>query len=686
MKTKLYFWFIAAGIATTAFSCGGSDTENNGDAQNNAIDTNNFDKSVRMQDDFFQYINGSWLKNNPIPETEVGWGNFSVLAEKSRNSLREICEEKAKAQNTAGTNEQKIGDFYASGMDSATIDKVRFEPVQSELDLITGMKDASNLSTVLGHLHAMQASPGFYTYVTTDLKDSKTNALYLVQAGQQLPEKGYYKDSDPQSIALRVKYQEHMVRMFKLMGDDEATAKKNADMTYRMESLFADSSLSAVEQRDEEKQYNKMTTEEVGKLCPNLDWNLYFKELGLSDVKTMIVKQPAFMRQFNKLLKSESIDAWKAYFRWSFIAFCAPKLHSEVVTEHFSFFGQELSGARAQQPRWKRVLATTEGALGEALGKVYVEKNFSQEAKDRVNIMVDNLMAAYKERIQTRTWMSDSTKKAADAKLAMIIRKLGFPEKWRDYSGLTINRDSYVKNFLASNRFDAAFNLGKLSKPVDRMEWGMTPATVNAYYNPSYNEIVFPAAIMQTPFFDATADDAVNYGAMGAVIGHELTHGFDDQGSVYDGEGNMKNWWTEKDHASFNELTGKLVKQFNNFVAIDSTDLHVNGELTLGENIADLGGLMISLRAYQRSLKDKPEPAKIAGFTGVQRFFISWAQGWRNAQRPKALMQMVKTNPHAPARFRVLGPLSNISEFYEAFGVKEGDKMYRKLEDRLEIW
>ena len=386
------------------------------------------------------------------------------------------------------------------------------------------------------------------------------------------------------------------------------------------------------------------------------------------------------------MLEKEPLDNWKAYFSWQFEHSIAPKLHKAVVDEDFSFYGTMLSGAKKQQPRWKKVLGATEGALGEALGQLYVARNFSEESKKRVNVMVDNLTAAYIERINSRDWMSKSTKTAALTKLGTVLRKLGFPDTWRDYSGLGIQKDSYVMNFISSNVFDVTYNLGKLDKPVDRMEWGMTPATINAYYNPSNNEIVFPAGIMQAPFFDARADDAVNYGGMGAIIGHELTHGFDDQGSMFDSEGNMKNWWTTEDTKNFQSKTKKLVTQFNNFVAIDSMDLHVNGELTLGENIADLGGLTIAYFAYKHSLVGKPKPEKIDGFTGEQRFFLSWAQSWRNSMLTKSLINQVKTNPHSPAKFRVIGPLSNIQEFYSAFNVLPKDKMYRKPEDRVLIW
>ncbi|HTL82487.1 MAG TPA: M13 family metallopeptidase [Bacteroidia bacterium] len=668
--------------ATLIIACNNSETPTS--VANNCIDTTNFDMSVRPQDDFYEYVNGNWIKKNPIPSSETAWGNFNVLSEKSRKDLREICEDAAKSSNTQGSNAQKIGDFYSAGMDSNAVEAAKFSPIQSYLDQINAIKTPADVSAMIGTMHTMQMFAGFGSTVMADMKDSKVNAFYLFQSGTSLPEKDYYFNPDFKGLVDA--YHTHLVNMFKLMGDDEASAGKNADATLKIERMFADSSMGAIELRDQEKQYNKMSVADLQKLTPDFNWSSYFSTIGAQNVNEVIVAQPHFMWQFNKMLKAVSIDEWKAYLRFNLVHACAPKMHKAVCDENFSFFGKTLSGAPQDQPRWKKVLAVTEGALGEALGQLYVAKHFSQAAKDRVNEMVSNLIAAYTERIKSRTWMGDSTKIAAQAKLDHILRKLGFPDKWRDYSGLDVTKESYLKNYLASNKFDMSYNLGKLAKPVDRMEWGMTPATINAYYNPSNNEIVFPAAIMQPPFFDTTADDAVNYGAMGAIIGHELTHGFDDQGSMFDSEGNMKNWWSESDKANFKEKTSALAKQFDQFVAVDSMNLHVQGDLTLGENIADLGGLTIAYYAYKKSLEGKPAPEKINGFTGEQRFFISWAQGWRNSQRTQALINQVKTNPHSPAKFRVLGPLSNLSEFYDAFGVKEGDKMYRKPEDRVLIW
>jgi putative endopeptidase len=653
-------------------------------AVSKAIDPEMLDKKIRPQDDFFEYVNSIWISKNPIPATETSWGNFNALNDASRKALRSICEESANNPGKSGSEQQQIGDFYASGMDSMQIEKMKFVPLKPEFDLINSVGNSKDIAMLISQLHKIQISSGFGYFVLADQKNSNLNVGYLAQDGFGLPDRDYYRSAD--FASLRDEYKNHLKKMFSLMGDDDALAQKNADFVFELESKLADSSMTAVEQRDPEKLYNKMTEADLDKLAPNMPWSAYFQAMKTPNPGNLIVMQPAFLRQFSALLQSENVNAWKAYFRWQLVHGCAGKLHQDIVNENFRFYGTVMSGQKTIQERWKRILGATEGALGEAMGKIYVQKNFSEKARSRVNEMVTNLVEAYRERIGTRTWMSMETKQKALEKLNAITRKLGFPDKWRDYNGLKIDRSSFVRNFLNSNAFDVNYFLSRINKPVDKVEWGMTPATVNAYYNPQYNEIVFPAAIMQSPFFDANADDAVNYGAIGAVIGHELTHGFDDEGSQYDAEGNLRDWWTADDRKKFEELTSKLVQQFNNYTVIDSIQLKINGELTTGENIADLGGLTISYYAYQRSLQGKGKPAAIDGFTGEQRFFISWAQAWRNSMRAKSLINMVKTNPHSPAKYRVIGPLSNMKEFYDAFGVKPGDKMYKAPEERAEIW
>lgn len=671
--------FAAAGLLLTAMKDDGKKVK--------AIDMSNFDKSVRPQDDFYQYVNGNWLKNNPVPSTESRWGTFSLLNEKSLSALKSILEDASTKPQTAKTNMQRVGDFYATGMDSASIEKAGFSPLKEELAKIDNVKSTTDFPSLIAEQHKLQINSAFAFAVFADFKNSSLNVPYLFQAGTNLPEKEYYTSSDPSMQEIRTKYTEHVSKLFQLMGDAKATADKNASAVLSIETKLADSSMSAVEQRDIEAQYNKMKIADLTAICPNFDWNKYFTNIGATGMSEIIVGQPKFMKQFNSMINSVSMDDWKAYFRWQLVHSVAGKLHSAVADENFNFFGRTLSGVAQQQPRWKRVLASTEGALGDALGELYVQRNFSAESKKRVAEMVENLIAAYKERIMSRDWMSDETKTQAIAKLGTILRKLGYTEKWRDYTGLEIKRDSYVQNYWRSNKFDFQWFLGKMNKPVDRGEWTMTPQTINAYYNPTNNEIVFPAAIMQPPFFNADADDAVNYGSMGAIIGHELTHGFDDQGSMFDSEGNLKNWWTDDDRKKFSAKTDMLVQQFNSYQPLaNDPSVHVNGALTLGENIADLGGLTISYYAFKKSLEGKAAPAKIDGFTAEQRFFIAWAQGWHENDKPEAIKVLVKTNPHAPTKFRANGPVSNMQEFYDAFGVKPGDKLYRKPEERANIW
>ncbi|TND06536.1 MAG: putative endopeptidase [Bacteroidetes bacterium] len=647
-----------------------------------AIDVTNFDKTVRPQDDFFTYVNGNWIKKQEIPKSEGTWGVFNELDDKSKETIRAIVSDLAsKPSLPQNSNEQRVGDFYASGMDTMAIERNGLSPLAAEFQTILDLQSSEGLAAVVAEQHRIQLPSVFAIFAMSDFKNSTMNVPYIFQSGTDLPEKDYY--FNPAMANIRQQYKQHIEKMFLLMGDAEQTAKNNAAAVWKIEVALADSQMGAVEQRDPSRIYNPMSIDKIKSICPSFNWDNYFKGIGFQ-FEQVIVGQPAFLRQFNNLIKTTAITEWKAYFRWKLVHSTAGKLTKSIAEENFKFFGTQLGGVTEQQPRWKRVLNVTEGALGDAIGEQYVKRNFSSDAKKRVDVMVDNLIAAYEERIKTRDWMTDVTKKEALNKLHAIIRKLGYAEKWRSYDGLEIKRDSYVKNYLRSNRFDFAWIMSKANKPVDRMEWQMTPQTINAYYNPTINEIVFPAAIMQPPFFNPDADDAVNYGAMGAIIGHELTHGFDDQGSMFDAQGNLKNWWTDDDRKNFNAKTAMLSKQFSTYTAVDT--FHVNGELTMGENIADLGGLTIAYYAFKRSLVGKPVPKKIDGFTAEQRFFIGWAQGWRNKANDKFMINMVKTNPHSPAQFRVLGPLSNMKEFYEAFDVKEGDKLYRKPQDRVEVW
>lgn len=640
------------------------------------------DSSVSPRNDIYRYANGKWLVKQQIPASDGSWGSFNEINEGNIENLKALLTELSKDTKAApGSNAQKIRDFYLTGMDSVKAEKEGMNPIKAQLTAIELIKTKDELVKVSASLNKKGVSGMLGFYVYSDFKNSNANACYLTQTGMGLPDKDFYFES--QYEAIKQEYQLHVARMFECMGNLPADAKAKAAIVMGIETKLAKGSMNAVEQRDPQKQYNPFTKEELLKAYPKINWNVYFASLGIKTPETIIINQPAFYKQLNSVMDSISIADWKVFLKWKLVAESAPYLSSAFVNESFKFNGTTLAGKKEMKPRYKRVQATTDAVLGEALGKLYVEKYFNADSKKRVETMIDNLIASYRERINSRDWMSEETKKQAQQKLDKIIRKIGFPDKWIDYTPLTITRESYWKNISAGSEFQFKRMIAKIGKPVDRMEWGMTPPTVNAYYNPTSNEIAFPAGIMQVPFFDPKADDAYNYGVMGSVIGHELTHGFDDQGSQFDADGNLKMWWTENDYKNFKGKTRLIVEQFNSYSAIDT--LHVNGELTQGENIADLGGLTMSYYAYKKSLNGKPSPV-IAGYTGEQRFFLAWAQGWKTLMRDAYLKQMIATNPHSPGNFRAIGPLSNMTEFYDAFGVKPGDGMYRPAEKRVSIW
>lgn len=678
------FKFSAIAAVIALASCGDSKKENTS-VKKGGIDLANIDSTVKPTDDFYTFVNGKWLQNNPIPETESRWGSFNELEKENKAKLRIILEAAAANKSAkAGSNEQKIGDFYSLAMDSVKLNKDGIAPLKDEFAMIENIKTSDDLAKVVAHFHMIGIGPMFGGYIGQDPKISTEYITQLYQGGISLPDRDYYTNKDERTMGIQKAFLAHIAKMFELIGDKADVAEKEAKTVFEIETNFAKVSMTKVELRDPEKQYNKKTIKELTELTPNFNWDIYFNESGIKGINNVIVGQPEFYKTLNSSIKSVSINDWKTYLRWNLIDATSSRLGDDLVNEHFNFYGKTLLGTPALKPRWKRSLEATDGSLGDALGQVFVEKYFTEDSKKRVGEMVDNLIAAYRVRIESRDWMSAETKKAANLKLDKIMKKLGYPDKWKDYSSLDIKNDSYVQNYFRANVYAYKEMVNKLGKPIDRTEWGMTPPTINAYYNPSMNEIVFPAGIMQPIFFNPDADDAVNYGIMGAIIGHELTHGFDDEGCQFDADGNLKNWWTESDKANFKKKTDMIVKQFNDCIAIDS--MHVNGELTLGENIADLGGLTISYYAFKKSLEGKAAPEKIDGFTAEQRFFIAWAQGWRGNMRPEYLKNMVQTNPHSPGNFRGNGPLKNMTEFYEAFGVKEGDKMYRPKEERAEIW
>jgi len=641
------------------------------------------DTSVNPATDFFDYANGNWIKNNPIPPSESYWGIFYVLQEDNYKSLRKVMEADAKKKSVKGTNVQKVGDFYFSGMDTTAIDKLGAEPLKKEFDRINSINNLNDVNNVIALFQTYGVSPLFNFFAMQDQMNSAEIVPYLYQGGIAMPDRDYYLKTDSASVKIRDEYLEHIANMFKLLGDDKAKAKEEASVVINIETNLAKSSMTPVEQRDPYAVYHKYSLDSADSLTPTIKWNKFLNEVGIKNIKDIIVSQPEFFKEVNSLLQSESIDNWKIYLRWCLINSFAPYLSSNFVNEHFQFFGTVLTGAKELKPRWKRVLQDADGAIGEILGQEFVKMHFPPEAKKRNLEMVDNLIKVFGERIEKLDWMSKETKEKAIEKLHKILKKVGYPDKWRNYDGLEIDRGAYVDNIIRANIFNFKYMVAKIGKPVDKTLWEMTPQTVNAYYDPSLNEIVFPAGILQPPFFDMNADDAVNYGETGATIGHEMTHGFDDQGRQYDADGNLKNWWTADDEKKFKERTQRIIKQFNDYVVLDS--LHVNGELTLGENIADLGGLIIAYDAFKMTKEGKSNK-KIDGFTPDQRFFIAYAQSWAGHERSEALKKQILTNPHSPDKLRTIAPLSNMPEFYKAFDIKPGDPMYRTDSLRVKIW
>lgn len=690
MRKKHILSYSAALTALLLTGCStsttkeGSTTATTEVSTGKGLDVANLDTSVNPCENFYQYANGGWIKNNPIPASESRWSSFNELAERNNAVLREILEEAASNPTAPkGTPNQLIGDFYAAGMDSVAANNAGITPIKPELDKIASVKSTDDLVSVLADLKTKGISGFFTMYVSQDDKISTQYALQAGQGGLSLPDRDYYLKDDDRSRNIRTEYVKHVQNMFQLLGNDAATALKKAQAIMDMETRLAKASKARADLRDPYANYNKMTVQEFANQYANLKVSQLLTGMGAQAAREIIIGQPAFFKELNSMLKSVPLDDWKTYTQWHLLRTTAPYLSQDFVQENFNFYGKVLSGAKEMQPRWKRVLRASDAALGEALGQLYVQKTFSPEAKAKALEMVHNLQESFRDHVRDLEWMSEETKQKALGKLDAFAVKIGYPDKWEDYKGLDITRQSYAANVMQASQYAFRDNVGKIGKPVDRQEWFMSPPTVNAYYNPSMNEIVFPAGILQPPFFDPNADDAVNYGGMGAVIGHELTHGFDDQGAQYDFEGNLKNWWSEEDLEKFNDRANAVSEQYSQYTVLDN--LHVNGKLTLGENIADIGGLNIAYTALQKALANE-NPGKIDGFTPEQRFFLAWAQIWRINARDEALNQQILTDPHSPGQFRTNGPVSNMPQFYEAFGCDSGDKMVRSDENRVKIW
>jgi putative endopeptidase len=647
------------------------------------LDLSAIDKSANPCQDFYQFANGSWLANNSIPAAYPAWGVASVLSEQNQEAIHQIVEEAA--HNTSapkGSNEQKVGDYYASCMAEDKIEAEGIKPLQPELDLINKIKDQRDLQTEFAHLTGVGVSVPFGSGSTQDFKNAAEVIFGVNQGGLGLPDRDYYFDEKRKPI--RDEYVKHVAKMFELLGNAPDRAAAEAQTVMGLETKLAEASMTRVDRREPSNIYHRMTLTELQQLTPHIDWAAFFKGVGFTQKADINVAQPNFFKALDQQLTTAPIEDWKTYLRWHRINAAASALSKKFVDEDFNFKGRILQGTKEQLPRWKRCVRSTDAALGEALGAVYVKKAFPSASKGRALEMVKNLEAALKSDIGTLSWMTDPTRQQAIAKLDAFINKIGYPDKWRDYSSLAVTRDSFLTNRMNASVFEHRRDVTKIGKPVDKTEWGMTPPTVNAYYNPQFNEIVFPAGILQPPFFDAGADDAINYGAIGSVIGHEMTHGFDDKGAQFDSAGNLKNWFTEADLKNFRVRTECVVNQFNGFEV--EKGLNENGKLVVGESVADLGGLLIAYTAWQHSLAGKPRPASVDGFTPEQRFFLAYAHGWATNLRPEYARLLTNVDPHPLPKFRVNGPLANLPQFAAAFQCKEGDAMVRPEKDRCVIW
>ena len=646
-----------------------------------AIELSNMDTSINPADDFFRYANNNWLKNNPIPEEYSTYGAFTEIDERNEILIQDIINEVSKDANAAqGSVAQKIRDFYNAGMDTVAINERGYSELLPYFEMVDALNDKTDLAELLGQMHSNGVGGFFYAGGSTDPKNADMVIMHLYQGGLSLTDRDDYLVDETQEM--RDKYVEHVAKMFELTGTDSIEATKKAQNILALETLLAKNSLSRVERRDPDRTYNKRSRQELQASTPNFNWDKYFDAAGAPAFDSLNVGMPDFIAAVDKIILNTDLNTIKDYLKWKIITSSASMLSSDLDEENFRFYGNYLYGQEAQQPRWRRILSATSGCLGEAVGQLYVEKHFPAEAKERMLNLVGNLRTALGERIKNLEWMSDETKAKALHKLDCFNVKIGYPDKWKDYSKYEVTPESYFENVHRAIRFENEIDMAKIGKPVDKDEWFMTPQTVNAYYSPEMNEIVFPAAILQPPFFNMDADDAVNYGGIGVVIGHEMTHGFDDQGCKYDEKGNLNNWWTEEDATKFNERTAQLVKLFNEFQV---RGYQINGELTLGENIADLGGLNISWDAYQMTDEAKANQS-IDGFTPAQRFFISYGTIWRNNSRDKYIERQVKTDVHSPAEARVNRTLGSMPHFYEAFEVLPENKMYIAPEERAAIW
>ncbi|MEM1136161.1 MAG: M13 family metallopeptidase [Bacteroidota bacterium] len=654
-----------------------------------ALDLSNIDSTVNPADDFFKFVNGNWLKKTEIPADQGRWGSFNELRENTNDNVFDVLKKAAESNiYKQGSDQWKAAEFFASGMDSMLSKETGIKPLLPHFEKIKSIDGTGSLRQYLVSQQKLGGGAFFGFSIFPDLMNSKVNAPYISQGGLGLPDRDYYTKTDERSVEIREKYLLHVQKMLTMIENTEEVAKQKSQKIMQLETQLAKASMTRVEQRNIPALYNKMSLEDLHNISPSFDWQEYFSGLGVSSIDTIIVTQPKFVGEFEKVINNTPIEDWQTYLEWQLINGAANFLSDEYQQANFDFYSKELRGLEAMRPRWKRVLGVTNGFIGEAIGKLYVEAVFPPEAKATAQEMVKNIIEAYEVRIAALDWMNDSTKQKAIEKLNTLTIKIGYPDEWKDYTSLEIGggpeNGSYIQNVMNAASFTFQQEIEKYGKPVDKDEWGMSPQTVNAYYNPLFNEIVFPAAILQPPFYNYQADAAVNYGGIGAVIGHEISHGFDDQGSRFDSEGNMKNWWEEKDLENFKTRTVKLENQFNEYEPLK--DVNVNGALTLGENIGDLGGISAAYDGLQKHLQEVSNPGKIDGLTPEQRFFISWATIWRIKYRDETLRTQINTDPHSPGMYRANGPISNLETFYTAFNVQEGDGMFRPDSLRVKIW
>ncbi len=648
------------------------------------INKSNIDTTVSPAADFYEYAVGNWIKNTEIPAAYPSWGTLYILNNENQEKLKSILESEENDTNSEkGSDAQLIGDFYYSGMDSAKIDADGFEPIKTDLNKINSTKNLNDFYDLLTYIQIGYSNPFFALFPGADAKNSKMEIAQIFQSGLGMPDRDYYLKNDENTKSVRDAYKKYMRTAFILTGNDSSTADKYVEKVMELETKLAKVSMPRVEMRNPSNIYHKMTLNDLDTLSPNIEWKKYFDSMGVPEPGDINVAQPDYIKKVGEIIKETPLEDLKLYLSWNVINSAASYLSTPFAEAKFEFSGKTLRGVKAMQPRWKRVLGTINRNLGEPLGHLFVNKYFPPEAKQKALDLVHNLFGVLQSRIQNLDWMSEKTKEKALEKLNAITIKIGYPDKWRDFSKIDISRNSYFGNVLNASIFSTKFELAKIGKPVDKSEWHMNPQTVNAYYNPANNEIVFPAGILQSPIFDMNADEAMNYGGFGCVIGHETTHGFDDEGRHYDLEGNLTDWWTKDDESKFNKRAEKIVEQFDSYVPVDT--FHINGKLTEGENIADLGGLSISYEAFTKTNEFK-KGEKIDGFTPAQRFFLAYANIWKSVVRPQSEILQIRTNPHSPGKFRVDGPLSNLPGFWKAFNVKPGEPMRNPDNKLVKIW